>query len=70
MVPRPSPRIHRVSIATGRGVNVTRRLSLVFLALLLSLGMYGSLQGKSRAPETELVLLYHSDTKGEIEECG
>jgi hypothetical protein len=49
---------------------VTRRLSLVFLVLLLSLGVFGSLQGKSRAPETELVFLYHSDTKGEIEECG
>ena len=30
----------------------------------------GQLLGKSRAPETEIVFLYHSDTKGEIQECG
>ena len=49
---------------------MSRRVSLALLVLALSLGLFGQLQGKSRAPETEIVLLYHSDTKGEIEECG
>ena len=48
---------------------MTRRVSLALL-VLLALGFFAQLQGKSRAPETEIVLLYHSDTKGEIEECG
>ena len=43
------------------------------LAALLAAGMFGlqgQILGKDRPPETELVILYHSDTKGEIEECG
>jgi hypothetical protein len=55
---------------TERGEVVTRR---VLLALLAGAGFWGlssQIQGKSRPPETELVFLYHSDTKGEIEECG
>jgi hypothetical protein len=53
-----------------RGEIVTRRVAFALLVFALALGLFGPLQGKSRAPETEIVLLYHSDTKGEIEECG
>jgi len=59
-----------VSSATERGEVVTRRVSLALLVLACALGFVAKLYGKSRAPETEIVLLYHSDTKSEIEECG
>jgi len=49
---------------------VMKRAILLALLLVLSWACFAQLQGKSRAPETEIVLLYHSDTKGEIEECG
>jgi hypothetical protein len=48
----------------------------VLLALVLALGAVGLYacgkpqQAMKPAPETEIVLLYHSDTKAEIEECG
>ena len=49
----------------------------VLLAVLLALGLAGvyacgkpQQQVMKPAPETEIVLLYHSDTKAEIEECG
>jgi hypothetical protein len=49
-----------------------KRLWLLPVALLAAL--YACGQPKVRhvklAPETEIVLLYHSDTKSEIEECG
>jgi hypothetical protein len=44
--------------------------------LLLLLGLYAcgsteqALQAMKPAPETEIVLLYNSDDKGEFEECG
>ncbi len=49
---------------------MARRVAFALLVFALALGLFGPLQGKSRAPETEIVLLYHSDTRGEIEECG
>ena len=58
------------SFHAERGEIVTRRVAFALLVFALALGLIGPLQGKSRAPETEIVLLYHSDTKGEIEECG
>ena len=46
---------------------------LLAVALLAAL-LYACGQPQKRsmklAPETEIVLLYHSDTKSEIEECG
>ena len=51
-----------------------RRVVLAVLLAAAVAGLYAC--GKPReqvmkpAPETEIVLLYHSDTKAEIEECG
>lgn len=49
-----------------------KRLWLLPVALLAAL--YACGQPKAHhvklAPETEIVVLYHSDTKSEIEECG
>ena len=46
----------------------------LLVALLLVTGLYACGQPKpvapQRAPETEVVLLYQSDVKAEIEECG
>ena len=49
---------------------MTKRILLALLLIAATWGFAGQLQGKDRAPETELVFLYHSGTKGEIEECG
>ena len=49
---------------------MTRRVLLALLLIAATWGFTAQLQGKDRAPETELVFLYHSDTRGEIEECG
>jgi len=46
--------------------------ALVLLAAIGGLYACGAPLKRSvkLAPETEIVLLYHSDTKSEIEECG
>ncbi len=44
-------------------------LAVALLAVLLACGQ-PKLRHVKLAPETEIVLLYHSDTKSEIEECG
>lgn len=49
---------------------MTMRLGLLLLLLTLMVGAVGRLDGKGRAPETELVFLYLSENRGEIEECG
>jgi hypothetical protein len=53
----------------GRGEVVTKRV-LLLLLIAAAWGLTSQLQGKDRAPETELVFLYHSGTKGETDECG
>jgi hypothetical protein len=55
----------------GRETVVRIRLSLLVL-LLAGLYACGGPQEKAMkpAPETEIVLLYHSDDKGEYLECG
>lgn len=49
------------------------KIRLLAAAMLL-LGLYACGTSTTRkvkpAPETEIVLLYQSDVKGEIEECG
>jgi hypothetical protein len=49
------------------------RVSLLFLLVLLG-GLYAcggpGQKAMKPAPETEIVLLYSSDDKGEYEECG
>lgn len=51
-----------------------RRMALVALLAASLAGLYACGQPQQQvmkpAPETEIVLLYHSDTKSEIEECG
>lgn len=54
----------------GRGEIVTKRVLLALLLIAATWGFTNQLQGKDRAPETELVFLYHSGTKGETDECG
>ncbi|UCE01436.1 MAG: hypothetical protein JSW67_09065 [Candidatus Latescibacterota bacterium] len=50
---------------------MTRRVLLALSVIAASWGLSSTqIEGKDRPPETELVFLYHSDTKGEIEECG
>jgi len=49
---------------------MTKRILFALLLVAATWGFASQLQGKDRAPETELVFLYHSGTKGEIEECG
>ncbi len=56
--------------STERGGIVTRRVLLAALLIAAFWGLQSQIQGKDRPPESELVILYHSDTKGEIEECG
>lgn len=59
----------RTSATKGAPV-LTMRLGLLLLLLTLMVGAVGRLDGKGRAPETELVFLYLSENRGEIEECG
>ncbi len=54
----------------GRGEVVTKRVLLALFLIAATWGFTAQLQGKDRAPETELVFLYHSGTKGETDECG
>lgn len=49
---------------------VSKRILLATLLVAVSLGWVNLLQGKDRAPETGITLIYNSSTKGEIEECG
>ena len=49
---------------------MTRRVLFAGFLVAGSWALASQIQSKDRAPETELVFLYHSDTKGEIEECG
>jgi hypothetical protein len=55
-------------------VLTTRRVLLAALLALVLVGLHACGTPKQQvmkpAPETEIVLLYHSDTKAEIEECG
>jgi hypothetical protein len=47
-------------------------LAVLFVSAMAGLYACGQPreQAMKPAPETEIVLLYHSDTKAEIEECG
>ena len=49
---------------------MTRRVLLAAVLIAGFWGLQSQILGKDRAPETELIFLYHSDTKGQIEECG
>jgi hypothetical protein len=55
---------------TERGEVVTRRVLLAAVLIAAFWGAQSRIQAKTRSPETELVLLYHSDTKAETDECG
>ena len=49
---------------------MTRRVLLAAVLVAAFWGAQSRIQAKTRSPETELVILYHSDTKGETDECG
>jgi hypothetical protein len=63
------------TIRFERTNEVTRSRALLGVLLALGLATLWACgtpkqQVMKPAPETEIVLLYHSDTKAEIEECG
>ena len=49
---------------------MTRRVLLAAVLIAAFWGAQSRIQAKPRSAETELVILYHSDTKGETDECG